>query len=71
MVSQSKTKKKTNESIKQEPLNSLNENDDVKEQVLNETVSNVNNSQEGIVKIRRYKDIIKTQNKQAIGYIAK
>ena len=71
MVSQSKTKKKTNESIKQEPLHSLNENDDVEEQVLNKTVSNVNNSQEGIVKIRRYKDIIKTQNKQAIGYIAK
>ena len=71
MVSKSKTKKKTNESIKRELLNSLKENNDVEEQGLNKTVNNVNNSQEAIVIIRRYEDIIKTQNKKAVGYIAK
>ena len=54
MVSKSKTKKKTNKSIKQEQLSSLKENDDVEEQGLTETVNNVNNSQEAIVIIRCY-----------------
>ena len=51
-------------------LNSLQEND-VEEQGLNKTGNNVNNSQEAIIIIRRYEDIIKTQNKKAIGYIGK
>ena len=72
MVSKSKTKKKTNESIKQELLNSLKENDDVEEQGLNETVNNVSNSQDAIFIVRSYVEIIKTQNKKAIGlYIGK
>ena len=71
MVPKSKTKKKTNESIKQELLHSLKENDDFEEQGLNERVNNVSNSQEVIAIIRRYKDIVKTQNKKVIGYIAK
>ena len=71
MVSKSKTKKKTNESIKRELLNLFKENNDVEEQGLNETVNNLNNSQEVIVIIRRYEDVIKTQNKKAAGYIAK
>ena len=47
MVSKSVTKK-THEIIKRELLNSLQENDDVEEQGLNERANNVNNSQEGI-----------------------
>ena len=39
MVSKSKAKKKTNESIKRKLLNSLKENKDVEEQELNETVN--------------------------------
>ena len=66
MVSKSKIKKKTNQSVKQELLKSLKENDDVEEQGLNETVNNVNNSQEAIIIINSYEDIIKTQNKKAI-----
>ena len=66
MVSKSKIKKKTNQSVKQELLKSLKENDDVEEQGLNETVKNVNNSQEAIIIINSYEDIIKTQNKKAI-----
>ena len=52
-------------------MNSLQENDNVEEQELNETANNVNNSQEAIVIIRHHEDIIKTQNKKAIGYIGK
>ena len=52
-------------------LNLLQENDDDEEQRINKTANNVNNSQEAIVIIRHYKDIIKTQNKKAIGYIGK
>ena len=58
MVSKSITKKKTNETVKRELLNSLQENDDVEEQGLNETAKNVKNSQEAIIIIRRYEDII-------------
>ena len=71
MVSKSITKKKTNETVKRELLNSLQENDDVEEQGLNETAKNVKNSQEAIIIIRRYEDIIKTHSKKAIGYIGK
>ena len=56
MVPKRINKKKTNETIKWELLNLLQENDNIEEQELNETA---NNSQEAIVIIRRYEDIIK------------
>ena len=59
MVSKSINKKKSNETIKRELLNLLQENDNIEEQELNETVKNASNSQEVIVMIRRYEDIIK------------
>ena len=71
MVSKRTAKKKINENIKQELLNSLQENDGVDEVGLNETANNVNNSQEAIIIIHLYDDIVKTQNKKAIGYIGK
>ena len=43
MVSESKTKKKTNQSIKQELLNSFKENDDLEEQPLSKTANNISN----------------------------
>ena len=52
-------------------LHSLQENDDVEEQGLNETANDVNNSQEVIRITNRYEDIIKTQNEKAIGYVGK
>ena len=64
LVSKSITKKKTNEIVKRELLNSLR---DVEKQGLNKTANNVNNSQQAILIIRCYKDIIKTKNKKAIG----
>lgn len=71
MVLKSITKKKMNETVKQEFLNLLQENDDVEEQALNGTANNVNNSQEAILIIRHYEDIIRTQNREAIGCIGK
>ena len=59
MVSKSINKKKSNETIKRELLNLFQENDNIEEQELNETVKNAYNSQEVIVMIRRYEDIIK------------
>ena len=53
MVSKSINKKKANENVKRELLNTFQENDNVEEQELNETANNVNNSQGAIVKIRR------------------
>ena len=64
-MSKSITKKKTNEIIKREMLNLLQENDDVEKRVLNETANNVNNSQEAKRLINCYEDIIKTQNKKS------
>ena len=64
MVPKGKKKKKANKSIKQELLDSLIESYDIEEQGLNETVNNINKSQEAIVIICRYEDIIKTQDTQ-------
>ena len=71
MVPKSKTKKRTNESIKRELLNLLKGNDDVEEQGLNTKANNVKNFQETIALIYRYEKIIKTQNKKAIRYTGK
>ena len=49
----------------------MQENDDVEKQGLNETANNVNNSQEIVLIIHRYEDIIKIRNKKGIGYIGK
>ena len=70
-MSKSINKNKTNETVKRELLNLLQKYDNVEEEELNETASNVSNSQEAIVIICRYEGIIKTQNEKAIGYIAK
>ena len=59
MVLKSITKKKTHETVKQELLNSWQENHDVEEAVLNKTASQINNPQEAMLVISRYDDIIK------------
>ena len=64
-------RRKQSKQRKRELFDSLQENDDVEEQGLNETVNYVNKSQEAIFIIHRYEDIIKTPNKKAIGYIGK
>ena len=71
MVSKRIAKKKTNECIKRVLLNQLQQNDDVEEQGLNKTASNVKNYQKAILIVHRNKDIIKTQNKKAIKRIGK
>ena len=57
MASKSINKKKTNETVKRELLNSLQEKDGVEEQELNETDNNVSNSQEAVILTRCYEDI--------------
>ena len=52
-------KNKTNEIIKRELLNSMQENDDVEGQGLNKTANNDNNSQKAIIIINRYEDFVK------------
>ena len=49
----------------------MKKNDDVVEQGFNETASNFNNSNEVIVVIRCYEEIIKTKNKKALEYTGK
>ena len=51
--------------MKQELLNSLQDNDDVEEKGLKERSNKVSNSQEATIIIRRYEDIIKTQIKKS------
>ena len=63
MVMKSKNKKKTNQIIKRELLNSLQENYDAEVQGLNETANNANSSQEAIRILNRYDGIIKTRQK--------
>ena len=60
MVYKSVTKKKANEIVKGELLNSLQKNDDVEAQEFQKAGRNVNNSQETILIIRRYEEVIKT-----------
>lgn len=62
---------RTNGTVKRKALTSLQENDNVEDQWLNETAKTVNDSQETILKIRHQDDVIKTPNKKAIGYIGK
>ena len=71
MVLESITKKKTNKNIKQEFLNSWQENDDVEEQGLKGTANNANNSQKATLIINHQENIIKTQNQKTIEYIGK
>ena len=66
-----KKQAKQNEGIKQDVLNLLEENDDVEEQGLTETANNVNNSQEAIVIIPCYEEIIREKPKKAIVDIGK
>ena len=68
MVSKNKTKKKTNKGIKRKLLNLQKDNDYVEEQRLNKAANNINDSQEIIVIIPCFEEIIKTQNKKTIWY---
>ena len=63
-------KKKTHETVKQELLISLKENDEVEESGLDETANATKDPTEAVVIIQR-EEIIKMQNKRAIVYIGK
>lgn len=71
MVPKTIRKKKTNETVKQELLNSLKENDDLEEPGLDETAYAIMHPLEAVRITNPYKETIKTQNKRAIGYVGK
>ena len=64
-------KKKTHETVKQELLISLKENNEVEESGLDETANATKDPTEAVVIIQRCEEIIKMQNKRAIVYIGK
>ena len=59
--------RKKNETVKEELLNSLRVND-TKEREFN--ITSITNSRKAINVIDHYKEIMKTQNKKTIGYVA-
>ena len=69
MISNNITKKKTKEEVKDELLNSLKVNDEVKETEIN--IADVIDPEEAVGLTNRYEEIIKTQHKRVITYIAK
>ena len=59
--------RKKNETVKEELLNSLRVND-TKEREFN--ITSITNPRKAINVIDHYKEIMKTQNKKTIGYVA-
>ena len=62
-------KKKTNETVKKELLNSLKENNNLEETDLDATIDAITDPKEAVRIIQRYEEIIKTQNIRVIGYV--
>ena len=62
-------KKKTNETVKKELLNSLKENNNLEETDLDATIDAITVPKEAVRIIQRYEEIIKTQNIRVIGYV--
>ena len=71
MVSQSNAKKKIYETIKQELLYSLMDNNEVEESGLDDTANATNSPAKAILIIKRYEKIIKRQNKRDVIYVGK
>ena len=71
MVKKTIRKKKTNETIKQQLLSSLKQNDEIEDPGLDETGNKTNDPLKAVAITNRYTDISKTQNKRAIGYKGK
>ena len=64
-------KEKTKETVKQESLNYLMENDKFEEPRLEEIASSITDFAEAITMVKRYEDMIKTQNKKVINLVGK
>ena len=69
MLAKTIVKKKTHEKVKQELLNTLREDDEVRETEINTT--NIKDPIEAIERINCHEKIIKIQHKRDIGYICK
>ena len=69
MVTRTNAKKKMDETVTQELLSSLKENNEVEETAIN--IVKMIDPKEAIELINCYEEIIRTQNERTIGYIAK
>ena len=67
MVAKTARKKKTSETVKQELLSSLKENDNLEEPDIDATADTITYTLETIRIIQSYEEIMKTQNKRALG----
>ena len=70
-ANQQKQKKKTQNAIKKELPGLLIEFEDEDEQELKELVKNLKESKKAITLIKRYKNILKAQNKKIINLVGK
>ena len=70
-ANQQKQKKKTQNAIKKELPGSLIEFEDEDELELKELVKNLKESKKAIMLIKRYKNILKAQNKKIINLVGK
>ena len=70
-ANQQKQKKKTQNAIKKELPGSLIEFEDEDELELKELVKNLKESKKAITLIKRYKNILKAQNKKIINLVGK
>ena len=70
-ANQQKQKKKTQKAIKKELPGSLIEFEDEDELELKELVKNLKESKKAITLIKRYKNILKAQNKKIINLVGK
>ena len=64
-------RKKTKETVKQELLNSVMENNEMEEPGLGKTANATKDTAEAIKIIQRYEEIIKIQNKKFINFAGK
>ena len=71
MVTKTTRRKKTNEIVIKELVRSLKEYDDIEGAGLDATADTITDPLEADRIIKRYKEIIKTQNKRAINYVGK
>ena len=71
MVAKTTWRKKTNGIVIEELVKSLKENDNIEEGGLDAKADTITDSLEADRIIKRYKEIVKTQNKRAINYVGK
>lgn len=71
MIAKTARNKKTRETVIQELLNSIKEDDNLEETYIDATADTITDPLEAIRLIQRYGEIMRIQNKRTIGYVVK